>query len=184
MLHKVTASQIAQVLNGTVTGDPEVEVYKLSKIEEGCPGTITFLSNPKYKHFIYTTEASVVIVKDDFHPEQPIKSTLIRVADPYLAFTQLLEYYNQMRIATKVGIEEPVFINSSSTLGENVYIGAFTSIGAHCKIGNNVKIYSNTNIGDNVTIGDNTIIFSAVTLCADSVRWFLQENPSDRQCSD
>ena len=96
MLHKVTASQIAQVLNGTVTGDPEVEVYKLSKIEEGCPGTITFLSNPKYKHFIYTTEASVVIVKDDFHPEQPIKSTLIRVADPYLAFTQLLEYYNQI----------------------------------------------------------------------------------------
>lgn len=169
MLHKVTASQIAQFLNGTVTGDPEVEVYKLSKIEEGGPGTITFLSNPKYKHFIYTTEASVVIVKDDFHPEQPIKSTLIRVADPYLAFTQLLEYYNQMRIATKVGIEEPVFINSSSTLGENVYIGAFTSIGAHCKIGNNVKIYSNTNIGDNVTIGDNTIIFSAVTLCADSV---------------
>ena len=169
MLHKVTASQIAQVLNGTVTGDPEVEVYKLSKIEEGGPGTITFLSNPKYKHFIYTTEASVVIVKDDFHPEQPIKSTLIRVADPYLAITQLLEYYNQMRIATKVGIEEPVFINSSSTLGENVYIGAFTSIGAHCKIGNNVKIYSNTNIGDNVTIGDNTIIFSAVTLCADSV---------------
>ena len=79
MLHKVTASQIAQVLNGTVTGDPEVEVYKLSKIEEGGPGTITFLSNPKYKHFIYTTEASVVIVKDDFHPEQPIKSTLIRV---------------------------------------------------------------------------------------------------------
>jgi UDP-3-O-[3-hydroxymyristoyl] glucosamine N-acyltransferase len=169
MLHKIKASQIAQILNGTLVGNPEVEVYKLSKIEEGCQGAITFLSNPKYRHFIYTTEASVVIVKDDFHPEHKIKSTLIRVPDPYSAFTQLLEYYNQIRIATKIGIENPVFIDPSTSLGENLYIGAFTHIGAHCKIGNNVKIYSNVNIGDNVTIADNTIIFSAVTICADSL---------------
>ena len=169
MSHKFKASQIAQVLNGTLDGDPEVEVYKLAKIEEGSPGAITFLSNPKYRPFIYTTTASVVIVKDDFQPEQPLQSTLIRVADPYSAFTQLLEFYNQMRISSKVGIESPVSIDPSSSLGENVYIGAFTAIGAHCKIGNNVKIYANTTIGDHVTIADNTIIFSNVAIYADSV---------------
>jgi len=169
MSHKFKASQIAQVLNGTLDGDPEVEVYKLAKIEEGSPGAITFLSNPKYRPFIYTTTASVVIVKDDFQPEQPLQSTLIRVADPYSAFTQLLEFYNQMRISSRVGIESPVSIDPSSSLGENVYIGAFTAIGAHCKIGNNVKIYANTTIGDHVTIADNTIIFSNVAIYADSV---------------
>jgi UDP-3-O-[3-hydroxymyristoyl] glucosamine N-acyltransferase len=169
MSHKFKAIQIAQVLNGTLDGDPEVEVYKLAKIEEGGPGAITFLSNPKYRPFIYTTAASVVIVKDDFQPEQAIQSTLIRVADPYSAFTQLLEFYNQMRISSKVGIENPVSIDPSSSIGENVYIGAFTAIGANCKIGNNVKIYANTTIGDHVTIADNTIIFSNVTIYADSV---------------
>ena len=129
MSHKFKAIQIAQVLNGTLDGDPEVEVYKLAKIEEGGPGAITFLSNPKYRPFIYTTAASVVIVKDDFQPEQAIQSTLIRVADPYSAFTQLLEFYNQMRISSKVGIENPVSIDPSSSIGENVYIGAFTAIG-------------------------------------------------------
>ena len=169
MSHKFKASQIAQVLNGTLDGDPEVEVYKLAKIEEGSPGAITFLSNPKYRPFIYTTTASVVIVKDDFQPEQPLQSTLIRVADPYSAFTQLLEFYNQMRISSRVGIESSVSIDPSSSLGENVYIGAFTAIGAHCKIGNNVKIYANTTIGDHVTIADNTTIFSNVAIYADSV---------------
>ena len=169
MSHKFKASQIAQVLNGTLDGDPEVEVYKLAKIEEGSPGAITFLSNPKYRPFIYTTTASVVIVKDDFQPEQPLQSTLIRVADPYSAFTQLLEFYNQMRISSRVGIESSVSIDPSSSLGENVYIGAFTAIGAHCKIGNNVKIYANTTIGDHVIIADNTIIFSNVAIYADSV---------------
>ena len=169
MSHKFKASQIAQVLNGTLDGDPEVEVYKLAKIEEGSPGAITFLSNPKYRPFIYTTTASVVIVKDDFQPEQAIQSTLIRVADPYSAFTQLLEFYNQMRISSKVGIENPVSIDPSSSIGENVYIGAFTAIGANCKIGSNVKIYANTTIGDHVTIADNTIIFSNVAIYADSV---------------
>ena len=156
MSHKFKASQIAQVLNGTLDGDPEVEVYKLAKIEEGGPGAITFLSNPKYRPFIYTTAASVVIVKDDFQPEQAIQSTLIRVADPYSAFTQLLEFYNQMRISSKVGIESPVSIDPSSSLGENVYIGAFTAIGAHCKIGNNVKIQAQSGIGRDVK--DNEVI--------------------------
>ena len=169
MSHKFKAIQIAQVLQGTLDGDPEVEVYKLAKIEEGGHGAITFLSNPKYRPFIYTTTASVVIVKDDFQPEHPISSTLIRVADPYSAFTQLLEFYNQMRISAKVGIESPVAIDPSASLGENAYVGAFTSIGANCKIGNNVKIYAHTTIGDNVTIGDNTIIFSNVAIYADAV---------------
>ena len=169
MLHKIKANQIAQVLNGTLVGNPEEEVFKLSKIEEGSLGSITFLSNPKYKPYIYTTEASVVIVKDDFIPEQPIKSTLIKVPDPYSAFTQLLEFYNQMRISTKVGIENPVFIDPSATVGENVYIGAFAYIGENVVLGNNVKIYPNTYIGDNSVIGDNTTIFSGCKIYSETV---------------
>lgn len=168
-MNKIRAIQISEALGGELIGNPEVEVFKLSKIEEGTDGAITFLANPKYKHYIYTTNASVVIVANDFVPEQEIKSTLIKVSDPYSAFTQLLEFYNQMRIQSKIGIENPSFIAENVELGENIYIGAFTSISPNCKIGNNVKIYSNVNIGDNVTIGDNTVIFNAVTLCSDTI---------------
>ena len=165
---KFTAIQIANVLGGEVEGNPTMEVYKLSKIEEGTEGSISFLANPKYKHFIYTTHASVVIVGKDFEPESALTATLVRVDDPYAAFSKLLAFYNEIKL-NKTGIEQPSFRATTAKVGENVYIGAFTSIGAHCKIGNNVKIYSNTNIGDHVTIADNTIIFSAVTICADSV---------------
>ncbi|MDO4881662.1 MAG: UDP-3-O-(3-hydroxymyristoyl)glucosamine N-acyltransferase [Capnocytophaga sp.] len=168
-MNKISAIQIAEALAGELIGNPEVEVFKLSKIEEGTEGAVTFLANPKYKHFIYTTNASVVIVANDFVPEQEIKATLIKVQDPYSAFTQILEFYNQMRIQSKLGIENPTYIAGNVELGENIYIGAFTSISANCKIGNNVKIYSNVNIGDNVVIADNCVIFSGVTICSDSV---------------
>ena len=143
---KFTAEQIASILEGVVDGNPNVEVSSLSKIEEGKEGTLSFLSNPKYTPFIYKTNASIVIVNQDFTPENEIKSTLIRVDDSYKSFSKLLEYYNQYKLSI-TGIESPISVDESSSYGTDCYIGAFTYIGKHVKIGNNVKIYPNTYIG-------------------------------------
>ena len=156
---KFKAAEIAQLLQGTVKGDANVEVSTLSKIEEGTEGTISFLANPKYEQFIYTTKASIVIVSKDFVATDAISSTLIVVEDAYQAFTQLLQHYNTIK-NNKVGIEEFAKINSTAPLGDNVYIGSFSYIGANVTIGNNVKIYPNVTISDHVKIGDNTILFS------------------------
>lgn len=165
---KFTAEQIAGILEGTVVGDLEVEVSKLAKIEEGVEGSLTFLANPKYKQFIYTTSASITIVNSDFEPEQELTTTLIKVDDAYGAFTKLLEYYNQIKL-NKSGIEEPCHIADSATLGNDPYIGAFTYIGNNVKIGDNVKIFPNSYISDNVSIGDNTIVFSGGKIYSDCV---------------
>ena len=165
---KFTAAQIAEILEGTVDGNPETEVFKLSKIEEGTKGSLTFLSNPKYNSYIYSTNASIVIVKDDFQIEEKINTTLIRVKDPYKAFSTLLEYYNQVQL-NKSGIEEPHYISDSAIYGKNIYLGAFSYLGKNVKIGNDVKIYPNSYIGDNVTIGDNTIIFAGVKIYSETV---------------
>ncbi|SDS62464.1 UDP-3-O-[3-hydroxymyristoyl] glucosamine N-acyltransferase [Gillisia sp. Hel1_33_143] len=165
---KFTAAQIAEILEGTVDGNPETEVYKLAKIEEGTEGSLTFLSNPKYTSYIYSTNASVAIVKDDFFIEDKIETTLIRVKDPYKAFSTLLEYYNQVKL-NKSGIEEPNFIADSASYGDNLYLGAFTYIGKNVKIGNDVKIYPNCYVGDNVVIGDNTVLFAGVKIYSETV---------------
>ena len=137
---KFTAEQIANVLGGTVEGNSTIEVNKLSKIEEGEPGGLTFLANPKYSNFIYTTKASVAIVATTFEPTQALDITLIRVEDPYQSFTQLLEYYNQVKLM-KSGIEQPSVISENVTYGENLYLGSFAYLGKNVKIGENVKIY-------------------------------------------
>ena len=165
---KFTAAQIAGILNGTVDGDEDIAVSKLAKIEEGSKGSLTFLANPKYTHYIYSTKASIVIVNNDFVPENTLKATLIRVENAYKAFSQLLEYYNQVKM-NKTGIEAPVFISESAKYGDNLYLGAFSYLGENVKIGNNVKIYPNVYIGDNVTIGDNTILFTGVKLYSETV---------------
>lgn len=165
---KFTAAQIAGILNGTVEGDEEVAVSKLAKIEEGTKGTLTFLANPKYTHYIYTTEASIAIVNNDFVPEHTINTTLIRVENAYNAFSQLLEYYNQVKM-NKTGIEQPVFVAESAKYGENLYLGAFSYLGENVKIGDNVKIYPNVYIGDNVTIGDNSVLFTGAKLYSETV---------------
>jgi UDP-3-O-[3-hydroxymyristoyl] glucosamine N-acyltransferase len=165
---KFTAEQIANVLGGTVEGDSTIEVNKLSKIEEGEPGSLTFLSNPKYNNYIYTTKASLAIVANTFEATQPIAVTLIRVEDPYKSFTQLLEYYNQVKLM-KSGIEQPSVISENVTYGENLYLGSFSYIGKNVKIGNNVKIYPNTFVGDNVTIGDDTVLFAGVRVYSESI---------------
>lgn len=165
---KFKASQIAEILNGTVEGDPDTEVDKLAKIEEGTKGSLTFLSNPKYTSYIYSTNASIAIVKNTFELEDKIETTLIRVKDPYKAFSTLLEYYNQVKL-NKSGIEQPHFIGDSSTYGDNLYLGAFSYIGKNVKIGENVKIYPNCYIGDNVKIGDNTVIFAGVKIYSETL---------------
>jgi UDP-3-O-[3-hydroxymyristoyl] glucosamine N-acyltransferase len=165
---KFTAAQIAVILEGEVEGNSEIEVSKLSKIEEGGPGSLSFLANPKYTQFIYTTKASIVIVNKIFKAEKEIHSTLIRVEDAYKSFSKLLEYYNQVKM-NKTGIESPVFISKSATYGENLYIGAFAYLGENIKIGNNTKIYPNVYIGDNVVIGDNVILFSGAKIYSDTL---------------
>lgn len=163
---KFTANQIADLLGGEIVGDENTEVFKLSKIEEGTPGSLTFLSNPKYTPYIYSTNASIAIVNQDFTPENDISTTLIKVPNAYSAFSTLLEYYNQIK-SSKSGIESPVFISDSAHIGTDVYVGAFTHIGANVSVGNNVKIYPNTYIGDNVTIGDNTTLYAGVKIYSD-----------------
>ncbi len=165
---KFTAEQISEILQGEIEGNPQEEVFKLSKIEEGEKGSLTFLSNPKYTSFLYTTKASVAIVNRDFISEKEVSATLIRVEDSYQAFSTLLEYYNQIKL-NKSGIEKPSYINDTATIGEDVYIGAFAYIGDQVKIGNNVKIYPNVYIGDNVSIDDNSILFSGVKVYSESI---------------
>ncbi len=161
-----TAKQISELLNGTVEGNEHVKVNKLSKIEEGEVGTLSFLANPKYIPFIYNTKASLVIVSKDFVPERAISATLIRVENPYNSFVQLLEIYNRIQLDKK-GIEQPSFISGAAKLGKDCYVGAFAYIGNNVSIGNNVKIYPQVFVGDNVEIGDNTTLFSGVKVYSD-----------------
>ncbi len=165
---KFTANQIAGILEGTVEGNSETEVHKLAKIEEGTSGALTFLANPKYTQYIYTTEASIVIVNNNFEAEQPVNATLIRVEDAYKSFSKLLEYYNMIKL-NKEGVEQPSFIASSASYGEKVYIGAFTYIAEGVKIGNNVKIFPNAYVGENVTIGNDVVIFAGAKVYSDCV---------------
>ncbi|MBB3122917.1 UDP-3-O-[3-hydroxymyristoyl] glucosamine N-acyltransferase [Mesoflavibacter sabulilitoris] len=165
---KFTAEQIAGILEGVVEGNPQVEVSKLSKIEEGEEGALTFLANPKYTHYIYTTKASIAIVNNTFIPEQDLSCTLIKVEDAYKAFSKLLEYYNQVKL-NKSGIEQPSFISDNVNQGDNIYIGAFTYIGNNVTLGNNVKIFPSSYIGDNVTIGDDTVVFSGAKVYSESI---------------
>lgn len=165
---KFTASQIAGILEGKVEGDPNVEVSKLAKIEEGSEGAITFLANPKYTSYIYSTKASITIVSDKFTAEEDLSTTLIKVKDPYNAFSKLLEYYNQVKL-NKSGIEKPSYISDSAVHGENLYLGAFSYLGENVQLGDNVKIFPNAYIGDNVKIGNNVIVFPGAKIYSETV---------------
>jgi len=164
----IKASQIAEIIKGTIEGNPEAQVNYVSKIEEGKAGTITFLANPKYTPYIYTTKASIVIVGSSFKPEKEIKATLIRVPDPYKAFAQLLDFYNQIKLR-KTGISDHAFISDTAILGKDAYIGEFVVIGEKAVIGNNVKLYPQVYIGDNVKVGDNTTLFPGVKVYSDNI---------------
>lgn len=160
---KFTAEQIAGILDGEVVGNPNAEVHELSKIEDGKKGSLTFLSNPKYNNFIYSTEATITIVNKTFIPESELKTTMIKVDDAYLAFSTLLEFYDQAK-GNKSGIEQPSVIAENATYGKNLYLGSFSYIGLNVVLGDNVKIYPNCFIGDNVVIGDNVTIFAGTKI--------------------
>ena len=160
-----TAEQIAELLDGEVDGDPQVLVNDLSKIEEARSGTLTFLANPIYTEFIYKTKATIAIVERGFAPAHPLPKTLtlIRVADPRMAFTQLLERNSELRYEKK-GIEQPSFVSPSAKLGKNVYIGAFSYVSDDVVLGDGVKIFPNCYIGDGVKLGANTRIHAGVKI--------------------
>lgn len=165
---KFTAQQIADILEGDIVGSSDVEVSKLSKIEEGIEGSLTFLANPKYTPYIYSTKASITIVNKTFKPENDLKTTLIKVDDAYKSFSKLLEYYNVIKL-NKTGIEEPSHISKTTTYGDNIYVGAFSYIGEFVTIGDNVKVFPGAYIGDNVVIGDNTVVFSGAKIYSETV---------------
>ena len=159
------AVQIAEILNGEVIGEAGAVVSEFAKIENAAKGSITFLSNPKYQDFIYTTKASIVLVNTDFNPlkELPTSLTLIKVTNAYESLAKLLTIYNEMQ-SSKEGIEDPVFIHPTAKIGNHVYIGAFSYIGANVVVEDNVKIHPQSHVGDQSTIGEFSQLFSGVKL--------------------
>jgi UDP-3-O-[3-hydroxymyristoyl] glucosamine N-acyltransferase len=160
---KFTARIIADFIKGEIIGNPDEVVTDISRIEDGRKGTLAFLANPKYEKYLYSTEASIVLINKDLQVNGELKSTIIRVDNAYDAFTSLLELYSKS-VPEKTGVEQPSFVDPSAKIGENVYIGAFAYIGAGATIGNNVKIYPQTYIGDFTEIKANTIIYSGVRI--------------------
>jgi UDP-3-O-[3-hydroxymyristoyl] glucosamine N-acyltransferase len=158
-----TAATIAGFLKGEIDGDPAVKVNTIAKIEEGHEGALSFLANPKYEHFIYTTDSSVVLVNKDFKPSGKIKATLIRVENSYEAFASLLNLVAQSK-PKKSGIHPTAIIESTTKIGADVYIGAYVYIGENCIIGNNCRIYPQVCISDGTIIGDNCLIYPGVKI--------------------
>lgn len=164
-----SAAQIALLINGTIEGDPSVSVNSFGKIEEAGEGQLSFLANPKYEDYIYTTKASVIIINEGFQLKQPVQAALIRVTDAYTAFATLLSKYQEIMQQQLSGVQEPSYIAKTAVYGQQVFIGAFAYLGEKVKIGNNTKIYPNAFLGDNVSVGDNCIIHPGVKIYHDCV---------------
>ncbi len=165
---RFTARKIADFLGGTIEGNGNVEVMGVSKIEEGTLGTLSFLANPKYENYLYTTNSSIVLINQEHKLNKSVNCTLIRVKDAYKAFATLLELYQQSK-PEPVGIDKMTSIDDTASLGENIYIGAFSVISKNARIGNNVKVYPQVFIGENVVIEDDTVIYSGVKIYEDSI---------------
>lgn len=159
-----TLNQIAEMLNGKIEGNGALKVNRIDKIQEGKEGGISFLANEKYESYIYDTEATAVIISENFVSQKPIKANLIRVKNAYSGFTQLLEAYAQLLKSNKTGVEQPYYFDESSKVGENHYLGAFSYVGKNCIIGNNAKIHPHAYLGDNVKIGDNCIVHAGAKI--------------------
>jgi len=164
-----SAAQIALLINGTIEGDPTASVNSFGKIEEAGEGQLSFLANPKYEDYIYTTKASVIIINEGFQLKQPVQAALIRVADAYTAFATLLSKYQEIMQQQLSGVQEPSYIAKTAVYGQQVFIGAFAYLGEKVKIGNNTKVYPNAFLGDNVSVGDNCIIHPGVKIYHDCV---------------
>jgi len=163
-----SALQLATMLDGKLEGNPEVKVSNIAKIEEAGEGMLSFIANPKYEEFIYTTQASILIVNENLVIDRPIQSTLIRVKDAYSSFALLLEKYEQMA-GNKSGIQQPSFVPKSVKLGENVFIGAFAYLGENVVLGNNVKIYPGVYLGDNVIVNNDATLYPGVKVYANCI---------------
>lgn len=164
-----TAAQIAAIINATIEGDAAISVGSFGKIEEAREGQLAFLANPKYEEYLYTTKASIIIINDNLQLENPVQATLLRVKDAYSAFATLLDAYQQARTQQMNGIQNPSYIDSTATYGNNVFIGAFTYLGEKVKLGNDVKIFPNCFIGNGVAIGNGTIVHAGVKILRDCV---------------
>jgi UDP-3-O-[3-hydroxymyristoyl] glucosamine N-acyltransferase len=164
-----TAKQIAELINGEIEGNPEIAVSSFGKLEEASEGQLAFLANPKYEDFLYTTRASVILINDSLKVEKKLKATLIRVPDAYSSFAVLLTAYSQMVRSNLTGIQQPSYIDPTATLGESVFIGAFSYVGGKVVVGKNVKIYPQVYIGENVTIGDDSVLYPGVKIHHDCV---------------
>ncbi len=165
---QLTAAQIAILVNGKVDGNADIAVASFGKIEEAQQGQLAFLANPKYNDFLYTTKASIIIVNDTQEFKQPITATLIKVPDAYSAFATLLDKYQQIQ-QQLTGIQQPVYIDATAKIGDNVFIGAFAYIGKNVVVGDGTKIYPSTFIGDNVTIAQHTILHPGVKIYHDCI---------------
>ena len=161
---ELTATQLAAITGGEVEGDGNVAVSTFAKIEEGHPGALSFLANPKYTHFIYETRSSVVLVRKDFVPEHPVKATLIRVDDPYATIARLLEMVQQMTKVEKTGIEQPSYIAEGVEIPADAYVGAFAYIGKGAVIGKGAKIYPQAYVGNNCRVGEGSVIYPGVKI--------------------
>ena len=164
-----SAAQIAMMIGGEVEGDANLAVSSFGKIEEAQKGQLAFLANPKYEEFIYTTNASIVIINKDFELKQPVAAALVRVPDAYSAFASLLRKYQEIITQQLTGIQQPSYISSSALLGDTVYVGAFTYVGENVQIGNNVKLFPGVFVGNNVRISDNTVLYAGVKIYSDCV---------------
>lgn len=162
-----SAEQIAALIQGKIEGDPQTTISGFGKIEEAGKTDLTFLANPKYEDYLYSTSAGIVIIGEQMELKENVSATLIRVKDAYSSFAVLMQYYQQMKANQLVGIEDPVFIHPSAKIGKEVYIAAFSYIGEHVEIGNDVKIYAQVFIGANTKIGDRTVLHAGVKLYHD-----------------
>jgi UDP-3-O-[3-hydroxymyristoyl] glucosamine N-acyltransferase len=160
-----TALQVATLIKGKIEGDPDTKVSHVAKIEEANAGSLSFIANPKYEEYLYTSNASVIIINDSLEVTQKVKPVLIRVKDAYTSFAFLLEKYNEIISRSgKNGIEQPSFVSKSASIGKETYIGAFTYIGENVIIGDRVRIYPGCYIGDNVVINEDSKIFAGVKI--------------------
>jgi UDP-3-O-[3-hydroxymyristoyl] glucosamine N-acyltransferase len=166
---KFTVDQIADLIEGTVNGNGATLISNFDKIEEGKLGSISFLSNPKYESYLYQTDASAVIISKDLTLKKPVKTALIRVSDPYLAFTVLLQKYQELVEKKETGIQLPSYIAENAQISENVFVGRFTHVDAGSRIGNNSQIYDRVSIGKNVTIGYDCTIYPGVVIYKDCI---------------
>ncbi len=166
---KFTVDQIADLIEGTVNGNGATLISNFDKIEEGKSGSISFLSNPKYESYLYQTDASAVIISKDLTLKKPVKTALIRVSDPYLAFTILLQKYQELIEIRDTGIQVPSYISDNAQISENVFVGRFTLVDAGSRIGTNSQIYDRVSIGKNVTIGCNCTIYPGVVIYKDCI---------------